>query len=140
MASLMSLPNELKLRIIEYLEADNELFCTEDGEVEVDEEQVVAFWKTQGNDSLRTLPTTTHHNIRSLSCVNHPFRSLTDPLIFKVVVLRNTRESARSLQALAHGPHARFVKRIEYEIAFVNRPAFFGYHEQGKEPIHYVPQ
>ena len=132
MASLMSLSTELKLIIIECLEAGG-------GSFEKDEkDERFELWKAQEDDWPRVLPTT-NMDILNLSCANRLFRKLTVPFLFKTVILRNTEASARSLQTLATGPYASLVKRIEY-LARVDLPGCYPEFRRDKDVDSFAPK
>jgi hypothetical protein len=96
----MDLSNELKLLIVEFLDAE---------EVNIPErnEHNVEHYSTERLPKANT-------NMLSLSCVNRLLRSIVAPFLFRTVILRNTKTSGQSLQTLANGPYASLVKRIEY--------------------------
>jgi hypothetical protein len=110
MASLSSLSTELKLLIVEYL---NATLSHPKEDTPLDEFEL---WKAQDRNSpwSQRQPPLTHRDILNVSRVNRDFRTIALPFLFKTVTLHNTEASARSLQALAASPYARFVQRLDY--------------------------
>jgi hypothetical protein len=57
----------------------------------------------------------THQDLLNLSCTCHPFRQVLVPEIFKSIILRNTKKSAASVQAIAESGYAHHVKELHYQ-------------------------
>jgi hypothetical protein len=106
MASLSGLSNELKLIIIELLDAEELKPPEQDPEDSSYREEVE-------DDPPRKLPMVNPHLV-NLSCVDRLFRTIVAPYVFKTVILRNNETSARSVQTLSNGPYASLIKRLEY--------------------------
>jgi hypothetical protein len=107
MASLMGLSIELKLSVVEFLDAEKM------GDSEHDDYERDLYDNREDDDSQRRLPKA-NSSLVNLSRVNRLFRGIVAPFLFNTVILRNTKVSAQSIRTLANGPHASLVKRLEY--------------------------
>ncbi|KAJ4343879.1 hypothetical protein N0V87_000162 [Didymella glomerata] len=96
MATLRSLPTELKIMIIEHL---------------------VYTARTTGNQyenyGADPLPTATNASA-NFSCVDRSFRRLVVPYLFRTLVLRNTVRSGDCVAHIATSNYAKYVKRLGF--------------------------
>lgn len=104
---LLSLPTEVQEMILQYVEAGDR-----DPDESEEDDRIITSWREDTNPVTESMPETQDLINLSWTCVW--FNRLVSPRRFKVLYLRNTKKSCRSVRTISRSKYAEYVRVLHF--------------------------